>query len=61
MCRMWRRSWVLLILLAAVCTPRLIACTHAAIEQRMQSAAMREAAWVNAVAAEETAAHGKSH
>lgn len=52
---------MLLILLAAVCTPRLIACTHAAIEQRMQSAAMREAAWVNAVAAEETAAHGKSH
>lgn len=47
---------VLLILLAAVCAPiRWIACTHAAIEQRMQSAAMREAAWANAVAAERTA------
>ena len=47
---------VLLILLAAVCAPiRWIACTHAAIEQRVQSAAMREAAWANAVAAERTA------
>lgn len=47
---------MLLILLAAVCTPiRWIACIHAAIEQRMQSEAMREAAWANAVAAERAA------
>lgn len=56
MSRMWRRLGVLLILLAAVCAPiRWIAVTHATIEQRVQSAAMREAAWMNAVAAERMA------
>ncbi len=56
MSRMWRRWTVLLILLAAACAPiRWIAVTHHAIEQRMQSAAMQEAAWVNAVAAERVA------
>lgn len=47
---------MLLILLAAACAPiRWIAVTHHTIEQRMQSAAMQEAAWVNAVAAERVA------
>ena len=31
------------------------------LTQRAESAAVREAAWANAVAAEETSAHGKSH
>lgn len=31
------------------------------LTQRAESAAMREAAWANAVAAEETSAHGESH
>lgn len=44
---------MLLVLLAAVCTPiRWIACTHAAIQHRIESAAEREAKWLNAVQAE---------
>ena len=39
----------------------LAARTHTWITQRLESAAMREAAWASAVAAEETSAHGKSH
>lgn len=46
---------MLLVLLAAVCTPiRWIACTHAAIEQRIESEAQREAKWLNAIQAERT-------
>lgn len=44
---------MLLILLAVLTTPiRWIAITHATIQARQQSDAMREAAWHNAIQAE---------
>ncbi|UEA61392.1 hypothetical protein LK459_11590 [Gordonia otitidis] len=46
----------------ALITPiYLTARTITSITKRLEAAAIREAAWANAVAAEETSAHGESH